>query len=392
MGRQKEVARLLGLSREEQLKRGYFNTLREILQQPATWLGTASTMLEQRNQLKEFVSEAHGMVLTGSGSSEYAGWCLHPTLQAALSIPVQVIGGGRLLTEGRAALAPVRPMLVVSLARSGDSPESVGAVSALLNREPQIRHLEVTCNINGQLATAFRDDPRVRAIVLDPETNDRSLVMTSSFTNMILAAGFLGMLDAPEKYKSLVANLSAKAEALLGSSFDTLAEVARREFHRAVYLASGAGNGAARESALKMLEMTAGRVWATSETYLGLRHGPMSAVHRDTLVVCFLSSSPHVRAYECDLIRELNQKHLGMAKVIVGEKIPGELLQTDDVTIECEGLSELGDEHLPVIQVLVGQLLAFFRSLKEGLQPDSPSEDGVISRVVQDFQLHESQA
>ena len=38
-----------------------------------------------------------------------------------------------------------------------------------------------------------------------------------------------------------------------------------------------------------MLEMTAGRVIAISETCLGLRHGPMSMVHGDALVVCFLS-------------------------------------------------------------------------------------------------------
>jgi tagatose-6-phosphate ketose/aldose isomerase len=390
--RQKEVALLLGQSQEEQIKRGYFNTLREILQQPATWLKTARAMLLERKQLKELVSGARGLVLTGSGSSEYAGWCLHPTLQSAFSIPVQVIGGGRLLTEGSAAIAPVRPMLVVSLARSGDSPESAGVVSALLRCEPKVRHLVVTCNANGQLATAFQGDPRVRVVVLAPETNDRSLVMTSSFTNIVLAAGFLGMLDAPERYEAQVASLSAIAEGLLGGYFDKLAELARREFHRVVYLASGAGNGAARESALKMLEMTAGRVWATNETYLGLRHGPMSAVHSDTLMVCFLSSSPHVRAYECDLICELNQKHLGMAKLILGENIPSDLLQSGDVAIECAGLSELGDENLPVIQVLVGQLLAFFRSIQEGLRPDSPSEDGVISRVVQEFQLHDPQA
>jgi tagatose-6-phosphate ketose/aldose isomerase len=114
----------------------------------------------------------------------------------------------------------------------------------------------------------------------------------------------------------------------------------------------------------------------------------MSAVHADTLIVCFLSSEPLVRAYECDLIRELNLKQLGMAKLFFGEQIPPDLARSEDVTINCDGLARLGDENMPVLDVILGQLLAFFRCLKEGLQPDSPSSDGVISRVVHEFKLH----
>jgi tagatose-6-phosphate ketose/aldose isomerase len=137
--------------------------------------------------------------------------------------------------------------------------------------------------------------------------------------------------------------------------------------------------------------MTAGKVCTTSETYLGLRHGPMSAVHPDTLVVCFLSSDPLVRAYECDLIRELNDKQLGMAKLIFGENIPSDLVRSEDVMIDCNGLADLGDRNMPVLDVILGQVLAFFRCLKEGLEPDSPSSDGVINRVVQEFKLHRAE-
>jgi tagatose-6-phosphate ketose/aldose isomerase len=114
----------------------------------------------------------------------------------------------------------------------------------------------------------------------------------------------------------------------------------------------------------------------------------MSYVHADTLVVCFLSSDPTRRAYEADLLRELDQKGLGLLKVIVGEAVPRDVLQERDLVVDCKGLAQLGDENVPVIDVIVGQLLAFFRCLEEGLRPDSPSEDGVISRVVQTFVLH----
>jgi tagatose-6-phosphate ketose/aldose isomerase len=367
---------------------GYYHTLREILQQPATWPKTASQLASLSGELLPLVGGVKNLVLTGSGSSEYAGECVRGPLQNSLSIPVQTVGGGTLLTHGGKAIGPGRPGLLLSLGRSGDSPESVGAVSVILASEPEINHLVVTCNAEGGLANAFRDEPRVKVILLAEQTNDCSLVMTSSFTNMVLAAAFLGMLHSPDKYIKLVEDLSRKAEELLKTQIDTLATMAQLNFARVVFLASGAGLGAARESALKMLEMTAGRVWATSESYLGLRHGPMSAVHPDTLVVCFLSSDPLVRAYECDLIRELNDKQLGMAKLIFGDSIPGDLALAQDVVIECNGMRELGDDNAPVLDVILGQLLAFFRCLKEGLKPDSPSAGGVISRVVQEFRLH----
>ena len=384
-----EAARLLARNENEQRTSGYFHTLNEIMQQPATWRQTGKQLAAMSEELLQTIEGIKLLVLTGSGSSEYAGESVRLPLQNRLSIPVQSIGGGVLLTHRGKAIAPIRPGLMISLGRSGDSPESVGAIAAILAIEPDIKHLVVTCNAQGRLATAFSDDPRVKVVLLAEQTNDRSLVMTSSFTNMILASAFLGMLHTPDKYLSLVNGLSQKAEEILRAHFDSIAALARRDFSRIVFLASGPRLGAARESALKMLEMTAGKVWATSETYLGLRHGPMSLVHSDTLIVCSLSSNPLVRAYECDLLRELNDKQLGMAKLIFGQEVPPDLVRSGDVVFDCEGLAELGDENMPVLDVILGQLLAFFRCMKEGLQPDSPSSEGVINRVVQEFTLHD---
>jgi tagatose-6-phosphate ketose/aldose isomerase len=388
---QVEAADLLGRTEEEQRQSGYFHTVREILQQPATWLQTGKELASLSDRMQQALVGAKILVLTGSGSSEYAGECVGVFLQNRLNIQAQTIGGGMLVTYAGKVIGPERPGLMLSLARSGDSPESVGAISIILETEPEITHLVITCNAEGRLATTYRDHPRVTVVVLADQTNDRSLVMTSSFTNMILAATSLGMLEIPEDYVALTEGLSRQAETLLHTHFDTVAALASRDFDRVVFLASGLRLGAARESALKMVEMTAGKVWATCETFLGLRHGPMSAVHPNTLVVCFLSSAPLVRAYECDLIRELNDKQLGMARLIFGENIPADLARSQDVVIDLDGLSILGDEHMPVLDVIVGQLLAFFRCRKEGLHPDSPSRDGVINRVVQEFKLHRPQ-
>ena len=386
-----DQSRLLELTRRppaEQRTAGYGHTLGEILQQPRTWLETARQMTEQGTALARFLAGIQAVVLTGSGSSEYVGECVRTVLQQALGVAAQTLGGGVLLTEAGVAVVPERPCLMISLARSGNSPESVGALSLMLDTEAEIRHLIITCNREGKLSENYRNDPRVMLVVLDEATNDRSLVMTSSFTNMVLASLSLGMLKEPDRFREMTKKLAVAAEALLHGSVDVLAKVAARDFSRVLYLASGARVGAAREAGLKMLEMTAGRVMPMSETYLGLRHGPMSAIHPNTLIVCFLSSSSPRREYECDLIRELQRKQLGLCKLLVGAGIPSDLIQEGDVAIECSVLAEVGDENAAVIDIVVGQLLAFFRCLEEGLTPDSPSQSGVIHRVVEEFALH----
>lgn len=382
------VAReMLERSDEDQRRLGYFHTFREIGQQPSTWLRTVEVMQAHAAELRDLVDGISCLSLSGSGSSEYAGDCARPALRKSLGINVETVPAGALLTGGRYALPVGEPSLMLSLARSGDSPESVGALALVRQLEPDVRHLVLTCNREGRLANAFRGDPKVPVITLDDATNDRSLVMTSSFTNMSLGARFLGFSKDSAAYAAQVDALARSASSLLQSQMSGLAKLARKPFRRALFLGSRARFAAAREASLKMLEMTAGRVTTMCETWLGLRHGPMSGVHGDTLVVCFLSSDPGVRAYEVDVLREMDQKRLGLARIIAGQDVPEDLACAGDLVVPYQCL-DLADEDLPVLDVMVGQLLALFRCLQEGLRPDSPSEAGVIRRVVQSFTLH----
>ncbi|MCZ2075619.1 MAG: SIS domain-containing protein [Bryobacteraceae bacterium] len=383
-----ELRRLLEQPEAAQQEAGYLHTVREIHQQPQTWVDTAKNVAELRPLLNKALSGIETICLTGSGSSEYAGDCIAPALRQDLKRPVQVLGGGTLLTHGATFLSPKRPALMISLARSGNSPESAEAVRFLLETEPSVRHLVITCNAQGRLATVHTGHPDVFVATLDDRTNDRSLVMTSSFTNMVVAALFLGLLKDVPAYTKTAGKLSQAGRFLLDNHTDAIAGIARGGFRRAFYLASAPAYGAARESALKMTEMTGGRVMTVAETFLGLRHGPMSAIHADTLVICYLSSDPLVRSYETDLIRELNRKSLGAAKLLVGENVPADVLHASDVALEVPGLGEIGDRYAPVLYVMVGQLLGLFRSVAEGLKPDAPSESGVINRVVESFTIH----
>jgi tagatose-6-phosphate ketose/aldose isomerase len=383
-----KAAQLFGKTEAEQRRLGYFHTLREICQQPWTWLRTCERMIASRESLLGHVSGVRNLVFTGSGSSEYAGDCVRLPVRNQLGISVEVVSGGTLVMQGIRALPVERPGLLVSLARSGNSPESAGAVKILVDSDPGFRHLVVTCNEAGSLARTWKDHKGALVVALPPETHDESLVMTSSFTNLMLAARFLGMLERPDAYRQLCALQSRVCQGLISAQFDNLAKIASRDFRRLVFLGSGTRHAASREAALKMLEMTSGRIPTIAESYLGLRHGPMSFVHEDTLIVCQLSCDLTTRAYELDLLAELNRKKLGLCTVVIGEDIPDSIPRDADEVIECSGLAELGDDEAATVFVVVTQLLAFFRCLEEGLRPDSPSEGGVINRVVESFPLH----
>jgi tagatose-6-phosphate ketose/aldose isomerase len=256
----------------------------------------------------------------------------------------------------------------------------------LLASAPEARHLVITCNADGRLATGYKTDRRVALVTLDPRTNDRSLVMTSSFTNMVLTSRFLGMIDSPDVYRTAAQALSQACRHLLSTAFDSIGQVAIGPFERAVFLGTGCRHGAAREASLKMLEMTGGHVATMAETYLGLRHGSMSFLNERTLVVAFLSSDAINRAYELDLIEELGRKQLGWRKLLAGATVPSRVIAEGDVAIPYS--EPVTDDYTAILDVVVGQVLAFHKCLALGLSPDSPSATGVISRVVSRFQLH----
>jgi len=352
---------------DEQRKRGYYHSLREILQQPSTWLETANRA--SRSEVGLQAGEGP-VLLTGSGSSHYIGESLEPILARTLHRPVRAVPAGSLLTDVHSYLpaSSSRGGTVVSFARSGDSPESCGVVDLFLEIAPHWRHVVLTCNRDGALATRYREHENVAVVVLADRTNDRSLVMTSSFTNLWLAGRILGG-GSPD-----VGALATAASRLFEESDALFSETIDARFDNAVYLGTGARAGAAREGALKMLEMTDGRIPTFADTFLGLRHGPMCAVRDETLLVGFLSSSEPSRSYELDLLGEIEDKGLLPRRILAG---PG-----GDVSFA------LDDHDSAVLAVVVSQLLGLMQSVSLGLQPDSPSAEGVISRVVRGFEIH----
>lgn len=364
---------------------GYAHTLPEILQQPALWVATAADARLRAVLATALQPLPEAIVLTGSGSSGYLGEALAPGLQAALGIPVTAVPAGTLLTHWRRTLPP-GDVLLVSCARSGDSPESIAVVDTLLALAPRCRHLFLTCNAQGALATKYGEAANTAVALLDPCSNDRSLVMTGSFTSLFLAGRMLVAPREDERWSRLAAQAGADARALFAGPAHALSRLSDDGFDSVLYLASGGRFGGAREAALKMLEMSGGRVQVMAETFLGLRHGPMSALREDTVLVAMLSRDARVRAYELDLLAELGAKRLARRRVLVGAGTTAAGAE-DEIRIPCA----LDDDDATLIDVATGQLLALFRCLALGQRPDAPSQ-GVLTRVVAPFRIHPEHA
>jgi tagatose-6-phosphate ketose/aldose isomerase len=264
-------------------------------------------------------------------------------------------------------------------------------------RFPRVTHLVITCNAQGAMAKLAQDHPQSYALVLDPATNDRGLAMTSSYSNMVVAGQALAHLDDLEGYSAMLEQLVQSAESLLPRAADEAAKLAKSGFTRVCFLGSGALKATAAESALKVQELTAGRIFTMSQSFLGLRHGPLSFLDQQTLVVAYLASDAGTRSYECDLLRELREKELGVTVAATGFALTPEIREMAQVVLELAPENRSGprtppDALRPPLDVIFGQLLGLFFSLEAGLKPDTPSPSGAISRVVSHVKIHPAAA
>ncbi len=361
---------------EPQNANGHGHTWREIHQQPVLWPTTAKHVREGIEKLKiqTRLKDAR-VIITGAGTSAYVAAAIAAAWPGSLAVPSTDL---LIATERYVDSATV----LLSVGRSGDSPESMAVVERVHRLRPDIWHLAVTCNPRGGLATS----PLVNAIVLDPRTNDESLVMTSSFSNLLLAGLCLAKRNGIEE---VIASAAKSAETKFSLINERMKMLADKTEDRVLILASPPLFSWAQEGALKVLEMTAGRFPVMAETYLALRHGPMSFVRQNTQVICLISNDSRSRAYEEDLIKELNAKKLGYLVGICNEDNNDHgIKQLFEMIIPSLLPQALDDVRTP-FEILAMQLLGYYLSLRVGLNPDAPSPAGVINRVAQGLRIYQ---
>ena len=362
-------------------------TGREIAHQPTMWRRVAADITSRTDEVQRFLGPLLALddlriVLTGAGTSAFVGEILAPALTRQLRRRVDAVPTTDIVSNPQEVFAEDIPTLLVSFARSGDSPESVAATVLADGSLRSVHHLIVTCNPEGELARVHGTVERSLVLLMPPETNDEGFAMTSSFTSMVLATWLV--LNAGAQDLAMVERMAEAGAAVLRERADTVAELAARGYKRVVYLGSGSLTGLARESALKVLELSAGGVVSYFDSSLGFRHGPKSVVDGESLAIVYLSTDPYTRQYDEDIAVELGHQ-MGEENVVVLGSRPSERL---DSVWTLPGLDDAPDVIAALPYVLVAQLFALGTSLSLGLTPDTPSPSGQVNRVVQGVTVH----
>lgn len=388
---------LLDLPEPEKAERGLEHTPREIWQQPATWSKTYARCLERRTELQDTLrragigrgSSSPTVYLVGAGTSDFTGRTLAPLLRQRWGCDVWPVPSTTMLTEFDQFHHAGKEYLWISFSRSGESPEGVALLERALDRHKEIRHLVITCNERGPMAEiCARHSDRALALILDDAVNDRGLAMTSSFSNMVLAGQCVANAEDLNSFGDLVAHLEQSGRQFLPGASEVAAAITMLGCTRVCFVGSGVLRAVADESALKVLELTSGKVTTLAETPLGLRHGPMSSVDGNTVFVAYLSSEARRRGYELDLLREIDRKRLGRVRAVVTARGLDDVSSLADFYLSLNCAPDFPDDYRPVLDVILGQLVGLFASMRCGLKPDQPSPSGTITRVVQPIKLY----
>jgi tagatose-6-phosphate ketose/aldose isomerase len=388
---------LVSLPLAQKQEQGLEHTPREIAQQPETWRRTLETLRARESDIEKFLDtcgvtgpagDRRIVLLIGAGSSDYIGQCLHLLLRTRWQCEVFTVASTSLLTDFSEFALPGRRYLWISISRSGDSSEGVAVLERALAECPRISHLLISCNASGRMMRAVEGRANCLAIELDERTNDRGLAMTSSFSNIVVAGQALAHAGAMADYEVTLDALARAAESFLPRAATLASDLAREGISRACIVGSGALAAAATESALKLLELTAGNVQAMAQHTLALRHGPMAALDRETLLVSFISSQTQRRRYDLDLLREIGRKGLVRVRVAVATADAGALRGEAEHVLAPHSTSAIPDLCRPVLDVIFAQLLGLFSSMHYGLKPDLPSPNGAISRVVENVGIY----
>ena len=382
----------LGKAYSELKQAGGQHTAREISQQPSLWLDTYQIMVAQAEALKAFTGNIYRnenleIILTGAGTSAFIGKILEGPFQENTGKPTRAVATTDLLSHPQHYFNKEKTTLLISFGRSGNSPESEAVIHIADSFCKNIYHIIITCCSSGKLATSPAGS-NTHLLLLPHGTCDLGLAMTGSFSSMLLAGILLSRIGEIHTLSFQVDRLAAYGERVIQKYTPFLEEVARIDFDRAVFLGSGPLQGTARESHLKLQEMSDGKIICKCDSFLGFRHGPKAVINKSTLLIYLFSNNVHVHQYETDLVRDINAGEKGVYRIGISESAVNAALQLDLAITFTEDAEKIDEEFLSVCSVLPAQILGFFKSLENGLKPDNPSENGTITRVVEGVNIY----
>ena len=366
-------------------------TAEEILQQPQMWLETAQILEKKLPEITAFMDRCGKIpglrvCITGAGSSGYCADMLSAAINMYLGYKAESPHTTDIVGSTDSVLFEDVPTLLISLARSGNSPESIGAVKYARKKITRLFEICVTCAKDSALAKISAGKENVLQIVLPDKTCDKGFAMTSSFSSMAVASyGILSYKNFAE-YKNNIIKLASAVSGSINNLCKTAqAAIAGKPFDRLAVLGAGTLKGLSREASLKMCELTAGGVNVVSETPMGFRHGPKSMITGDTFIIHMISNNPLTKKYDIDLLKELIAHKRGN-KIIAVSSMP---LGIDGVDYEAAFSTEFANDfYFAAAGVVFGQIFAFFKSQSMGITTDNPCPSGEVNRVVKGVTIY----
>jgi tagatose-6-phosphate ketose/aldose isomerase len=373
---------------------GESHTAKEIFSQPQLWRETYESVLKRKDEIASFLNGIYKtanvrILLTGAGSSAFVGEILQYSFRKNTGLMVKAVPTTDLVTHPADFLQGREPILLISFARSGDSPESLAAAELAERLNDVVYHLVITCNPQGNLVRRMAGFKRSFIFLLPEAANDQALAMTSSFTCMTLAGLLISDINRVEANATSVKKLIELGKIILKQYDMELNAISKSDFKRIVFLGSGPLKGAAKESHLKAIELTDGAIVCQYDSFLGFRHGPKAIIDESTLLVYIFSNDPYVSKYEIDLVKSINRTEHFSCSIGIGQYTGlHKDLELDlgiDLRIDEDGIS---DDLFAICSVIPAQILGFYKSVCLGLTPDSPSRNGGIHRIVQGVTIY----
>lgn len=382
------------LPTEELERLGAAITAPEIYQQPGLWEEAYGLYLEKRDAIQAFLTgirdkhEHVHVIFTGAGTSDFVGQSIANYLNQVSDLKAtrfSTVGSVELVCRPQDYLQEDIATILVSFARSGNSPESLAAIENAKKLVKDLYQVTITCAPDGKLALAAAGDETNLLLLQPAGSNDKGFAMTGSYTCMGLTALLTFSPAAEEDKKAWIETIVRLGQDVLDRE-DYVQELVDLDFERVIYLGAGGFYGVAHEAQLKILELTAGQVATMYESPLGFRHGPKSLINDNTIVIEFTSNDAYTKQYDVDLLNEVYGD--GIARRIVALSST-EIAGTEAPTfVLAPGGESLPDVFLTFPYILFGQTFALMAALKCKNLPDTPSPTGTVNRVVQGVTIY----
>jgi len=345
------------------------NTYTEILSQPEIWrkvlveLSSGGTSFEE---VYNRTSKQTTWLFVGCGTSYYLAEAAAASRRLQTGQAAFAVAASEIMLFPDAALLRTPDLQAVVISRSGETSEALRALE-LLRYRYKVPTLGITCGTNTPLEAGSD-------LCLSLHTaNDKSPVMTRSFTSMLMSLQLLAARRSGDaKLSKEMEKVADRCASLIEGWSRSVEEfVAKRDFAAYAFLGQGPFYGIAREAALKLTEMSCsfGQPFHTLE----FRHGPKAIVGPEICLTFFLSDS----GSEAERKVLVDMKELGGTVIAICNRANSEVRKSCDLVFELD--AEVRELALLAPFVIPVQLMGFHTGVKKGLTPDNPRN---LSRVV----------